>query len=115
MHRRTSAAQKHTLGTHCLSVPRNLTLTNTVGLLHSPWVCCVTVAGFAHSRSIYHQYNLPVQQDLSQTVKVGFHYPSSRPELTARELGSSTRVVETDLYTLLSTLQVRNGQVAQSD
>jgi len=35
-------------------------------------------------------------------VKVGFHYPSSRAELTARDLGCiiwhpSTRVVETDL------------------
>ena len=43
-------------------------------------------------------------------LKVGFHYPSSRAELTARELGCifdtrqlgpSTRVVETDLYSLL--------------
>jgi len=59
------------------------------------------------------------------SLKVGFHYPSSRPEFTglpeltarvdgcqkmhpssravnsARDLGPSTRVVETDLYTFL--------------
>jgi len=30
-------------------------------------------------------------------VKVGFHYPSSRPEFSGRQLGPWTRVVETDL------------------
>ena len=31
------------------------------------------------------------------TLKVGFHYPSSRAVNSARELGPWTRVVETDL------------------
>ena len=48
-------------------------------------------------------------------VKLGFHYPSSRPEFTARELGyifdtrqlgPSTRVMETGLYSYLSLIHI---------
>ena len=38
------------------------------------------------------------------TLKVGFHYPSSRPEFTGRQLGPWTRVVETDLNSPLCIL-----------
>ena len=39
-------------------------------------------------------------------LKVGFHYQSSRPELTTRELGPWTRVVETDLYVFQTDVQL---------
>ena len=62
-----------------------------------------------------------------QWLNVGFHYPSSRPELTgvkkmhpssrsvnsARELGPWTRVVETDLKQWLTTVTILNVSLSR--
>jgi len=55
------------------------------------------------------------QTDGAKRFKVGFHYPSWRvsnnaPEITGRQLGPWTRVVETDLYShdCMHVVDVRN-------
>ena len=59
---------------------------------------CIRVHAYTHTHITFTVTVLVLQL----LLKVGFHYPSSRPEFSGRELGTWTRVVETDLYSLHS-------------